>query len=1618
MKKFIVIIFSLLLVISLGSCKKKNDNKEENKPEIKLEKESITLNVTGPSYIVKATVSDGKTHEFVLKAEKGNIVQIEGTKITGINAGETNISVSLKEDSSVSTTLKVKVRPEPVLEVGEEEVKLEVGDTYYLQSNVNYLDAYNTVVSVKTPDLIKLEGDNVIALKEGIGELTVTIEGFEHIVKTIKFNIEAKFVPVITVEQTNVTLNIGQMHNIIVNTNVEGNNPYTISCDNDNVIIENNVIKAVKEGVTTIIVQLNDYSASTIITLKINPDPTVILEEKEITLRLGKTYTVNPSSVNCATTPTYLLSVDNKALVDINGLTLQAKAVGETTVKVSIEGFEQSYATFKLTIIPNPVINVNSDKVTLELGSTYDIDFSVDYLESANVLFTTTTPDILEVTFNRVKALKEGKGYVNATILGYEEEVNLIIEFDVIPRFNPELELSLGYMIVDYNGQQSFEVTTNVPYLEGKVPYTITYDEEFIMVENTDHLMPNKYVVKALKEGTTEITVKLNEYNIVKIIEVHINPYPTLTLKETEIKLKLNNIYYIEPVVSNFNSLTEFEYEVSNQDIVEVDGFKIITKATGDATVTVKLKGYDDCKATIKVVVLGDPVIKLTENTVNLTIEDIYEIAYTVEYDDNYTVLISNLSPNMISLENNTVTALKDGSAVVELEIEGYPASKVQIVFNISPKAVDVNAPVISLEGVDQNITLNWGKTFDALNGIKAVDDIDGDITENIKVTNPVDSKTYGKYEVVYEVSDNAGNTVTLTRNIEVVWNYEVQFIGHMGCYYGAANSEEAFIYAASILKYQALECDVKQTKDGVFVMCHDDTFGGLTLASTNYEDLKDVEISSSRTAGYPSQYGEMPGDGKYKAKICTLERYLEICKQYNVKAVIELKSSNGITNSSQTRMPALMEVIKKCDMLNNVIFLGSSYNCLIWVKQNGYEYIPCQYLVGSLESETYFNRCVEYGLDISCNVTGDYTNSPEWIARYQDAGIKVSTYTFTQYVDYNVVQKWIDLGVDYVTCDWQRMDKLVLPDSSEVIKHTVKFYDHENNLLKETLVKDGRTAASPIAPEREGYKFIGWSDSIQNITSDLEVKAEYELVTYKITYDSNLYVLNKSTWASKNDFVNDFYNDLFEWIKANYSHLSTVSYANGAYTVKTNTTEYGSATFSSAKDIKDLGVYYFERTLATLIYKPISGTNSADYVPEVDNNYFLNTEPYRSKYIECNAYFLKALQTSYTNYSSTYQQASNNRVQIFFRFHQWCNDTSIAAFNNYPNKYAIKYLVGVEAIMPTDHISYTINDSFTLSSPTASINFLGWYLDHDCTGNPITEIKAGSTGDITLYAKWEAVEIPDVYSKVNYVLDGGINSSQNPATYLEGVSTILYPATKEGYIFKGWSKEEGSNSYITSISELTSGEITLYANYEYEVYSITYDLQNGEWGNKAEFTGNATTSITTTRKDDFWGGAYATDIYLDKVSSHPKATWSFRVGIAYSEVMGVYSVVSLGIAGKSFDDSKAEYVITISSSYNGYNGTSSFRNAVQVGQGVKITGDLDSGKATFEFYDPSNISGGTVENYVDTYTIASIPSILPTPKLEGKTFKGWALNQNSTEVFMALPENTKGNITLYAIYE
>ncbi len=79
----------------------------------------------------------------------------------------------------------------------------------------------------------------------------------------------------------------------------------------------------------------------------------------------------------------------------------------------------------------------------------------------------------------------------------------------------------------------------------------------------------------------------------------------------------------------------------------------------------------------------------------------------------------------------------------------------------------DITAPVITLVGASSvNISIG-GDYIDA--GIQAIDNVDGDISNNVQIDNPVDTNTPGTYTIRFNVSDNTGNSaVEVTRTVVV----------------------------------------------------------------------------------------------------------------------------------------------------------------------------------------------------------------------------------------------------------------------------------------------------------------------------------------------------------------------------------------------------------------------------------------------------------------------------------------------------------------------------------------------------------------------------------------------------------------------------------------------------------------------------------------------------------------------------------------------------------------------------------------------------------------------------------------------------------------------------------
>ena len=160
------------------------------------------------------------------------------------------------------------------------------------------------------------------------------------------------------------------------------------------------------------------------------------------------------------------------------------------------------------------------------------------------------------------------------------------------------------------------------------------------------------------------------------------------------------------------------------------------------------------------------PVISLIGNS-NITIEQNTEYneqgAQATDNIDNTAEITSRIV--ISSSVNNTTVGIYTLNYDV-FDNAGNAAPTVSRTIQVVA-AADTTPPTITLSG-DNPLELTVGGTFNEP-GYSANDDVDGTITGSVTVnTSAINTNIIGSYSVTYTVSDNASNSVTVTRTVNV----------------------------------------------------------------------------------------------------------------------------------------------------------------------------------------------------------------------------------------------------------------------------------------------------------------------------------------------------------------------------------------------------------------------------------------------------------------------------------------------------------------------------------------------------------------------------------------------------------------------------------------------------------------------------------------------------------------------------------------------------------------------------------------------------------------------------------------------------------------------------------
>lgn len=218
-------------------------------------------------------------------------------------------------------------------------------------------------------------------------------------------------------------------------------------------------------------------------------------------------------------------------------------------------------------------------------------------------------------------------------------------------------------------------------------------------------------------------------------------------------------------------------------------------------------------------------------------------------------------------------------------------------------------------------------------------------------------------------------------------------------------NSIPAFV-AAGNRSYYGIETDVHVTKDGRFVVIHDDTTGrvareNVRVEESDYETIRGIVLKDMCPAAGADQ--DLCLEDRRDLIIPSLKEYITICRKYGKMCVLELK--NEFLPEDIRR---LVGEIQELGYLEHVTFISFALNNMIFLR----DLLPGQelyYLTVEYSGEV-LDKLKRYGLNLDINYKA---LTKEAVGELHREGILVNCWTCDDKAQAERLAAW---GVDFIT--------------------------------------------------------------------------------------------------------------------------------------------------------------------------------------------------------------------------------------------------------------------------------------------------------------------------------------------------------------------------------------------------------------------------------------------------------------------------------------------------------------------------------------------------------------------------------------------------------------------------
>lgn len=351
-----------------------------------------------------------------------------------------------------------------------------------------------------------------------------------------------------------------------------------------------------------------------------------------------------------------------------------------------------------------------------------------------------------------------------------------------------------------------------------------------------------------------------------------------------------------------------------------------------------------------------------------------------------------------------------------------------------------------------------------------------------------------------------------------------------------------------------------------------------------------------------------------------------------------------------------------------------------------------------------------------------------------------------------------------------------------------VYFKDADGTLLETQHVPFAQSAKEPtVRPNPPvGKKFLKWDKSFNSIMDVLEVTAIYETEKLDVTFtevdDSVVYSTDTVDYG---ELVSKPIDDP---IKNGYTF-------GGWFTDKGCTTQWDFLNNTVTSDIR----LYAKWTINnyTITYNNLQGSatsNPTSY--NVDTETITLTSPTNRDHYTFDGWY-----DGLGNKVSEIAKGSTGNIVLVARWKTVEYDITYLDTRGCANPNPTK--IDTES----EHI---LEDLDAIEGYT----FDGW---EDENGVKITKIAIGTTGPITIKARWKLTDYTITYTNLF------TSTTNNPTTYTIETETIVLtsPTNRDHYTFDGWY--DGNGNKVVKIDKNSVGDIILEAKWKAIDYAITY---------------------------------------------------------------------------------------------------------------------------------------------------------------------------------------------------